>query len=324
MGNQHLPSPRSWNTSLATEIRSEPAERSVTLRQRRTFYARLAAIMGIRYFLLLIIAGLTSIPLFWMLSTSVKESGKEFLVPPEWVPIPIIWRNYIDLWEVTDLHLYGINSIMVALLATLGTVVTCSIVAFGFARIDFPGKTVLFFLLISTLMLPSIVTLVPTFVLFRVLSWNDTPMALIVPWWFGGGAFGAAFYVFLMRQFMLQLPRELDEAALADGASYFRIYWNILLPLSGPALATSAIFSIVHHWNDFLHPLIFLASDRWRTLALHLRYFLYDEAQQSPGEDRWNMLMASGVVMLIPILALFFSAQKYFVRGIALTGLAGR
>ena len=296
----------------------------MTLRHDRAFYIRARTITGFRYLGLTLIAVLTSIPLFWMLSTSFKEGGKEFLVPPEWVPIPLIWRNYIDLWEVTSLHIYGINSTLVALLATLGTVVTCSLVAFGFARIDFPAKTFLFFMLISTLMLPSIVTLVPTFILFRVLHWNDTPMALIVPWWFGGGAFGAAFYVFLMRQFMLQLPRELDEAALADGASYFRIYWNILLPLSGPALATSAIFSIVHHWNDFLHPLIFLTSERWRTLALHLRYFLYDETQQSPGEDRWNMLMGSGVVMLLPILILFFSAQKYFVRGIALTGIAGR
>ena len=123
-------------------------------------------------------------------------------------------------------------------------------------------------------MLPSIITLVPTFVLFRLIGFLDNPLALIVSWWFGGGAFGAAFYVFLMRQFMLQLPRELDEGALADGASCFRIYWNIIVPLSGPALATSAIFSVLHHWNDFINPLIFINNECWRTIALALRFFL--------------------------------------------------
>ena len=267
---------------------------------------------------------MSSVPVVWMLSTSLKETGREFLYPPQIIPDPVVWANYIDVWPVTNMHQFGLNTILITFFATVGTVLTCSLVAFGFARIEFPWKNGLFFLLISTLMLPGIITLVPTFVLFRIMGLIDSPLALIVPWWFGGGAFGAAFYVFLMRQFMLQLPRELDEAALADGASYFRIYWNIIMPLSGPALATASIFSILHHWNDFLAPLIFINSERWRTLALHLRFFLVDETSHGAGAGRWNLLMAAAVLMLVPILVLFFSLQKYFIRGIAFTGLAGR
>ena len=164
----------------------------------------------------------------------------------------------------------------------------------------------------------------PTFVLFRLVGLLDNPLALILPWWFGGGAFGAAFYVFLMRQFMLQLPRELDEAALADGTSYFHIYSKLIVPLSGPALATSLIFSVLHHWNDFMAPLIFLNNERWRTLALSLRFFLMDETVGSAGIGRWNLLMTASVLMLLPMLVLFSTLQKYFIRGIALTGLTGR
>jgi multiple sugar transport system permease protein len=157
-----------------------------------------------------------------------------------------------------------------------------------------------------------------------MVNWIDTPVPLIVPFWFGGGAF----YIFLIRQFMLQLPKELDEAAFADGASYFRIYWNIILPLVGPALATVAIFSVVARWNDFIGPLIFLNAETWRTLALALRTFLVGETANLGGMGgavpRWNLLMVSGEVMMLPIVTLFFVAQRYFIRGIALTGLTGR
>ena len=174
----------------------------------------------LRYGLLIGIGMISSIPLMWLITTSLKESGKEFRFPPELLPIPPAWGNYIDLWPVTSMHLFLINSVFFTVVATIGTVVTASMVAYGFARIQFPGQNFLFVLMLSTMMLPEIVTLVPQFVLFRILNWLDTPMPLIVPFWFGGGAF----YIFLIRQFMLQLPRELDEAAFADGASYFRIY----------------------------------------------------------------------------------------------------
>ena len=292
---------------------------TITHKRTRSANVRTSIVKVMDYWMLILIAAVSSIPLLWMLTTSLKQDGREFRFPPELIPNPATLRPYIDVWPETGLHVFFLNSVLVTVLATIGTVITCSMVAYGFARIDFPGKNVLFILMLSTMMLPAIVTLVPTFVLFRVLGWIDTPMPLIVPYWFGGGAF----YIFLVRQFMLQLPVELDEAALADGASYFRIYWNILLPLSGPALATVAIFSTVAHWNEFLAPLIFLNSEKWRTIALALRNFLVDSTAFA-AVPRWNLLMASGVVMLIPILVLFFAAQKYFVRGIALTGLTGK
>ncbi len=295
-------------------------EDGISLARKRTrgFYVREAVLRFLRYSMLIIIGLISSIPLVWMISTSLKQKGREFMFPPEILPVPPVWRNYIDVWPESSIHIYFLNSTLITGLATLGTLLTASMVAFGFARMNFPGRGPLFAILLSTLMLPYIVTLVPTFILFKVLGWIDTPYPLIVPYWFGGGAF----FVFLTRQFMMQLPTELDEAALADGASYWRIFWNIILPLSGPALATMGIFSIVSHWNDFLNPLIFLLSEKWRTLALHLRFFFYSEG--FGGFPRWNFLMASSVVMLIPILVLFFSAQKYFVRGIALTGITGR
>ena len=285
----------------------------------RLFVIRRSSLVSLNYSILITIGVISSTPLFWMISTSLKEKGREFRFPPEWLPNPVAWNNYIDVWPVTGIHVFFLNSVMVTVLATIGTVLTCAMVAFGFARIQFPGRQFLFVLMLSTMMLPGIVTLVPQFVLFKTLGWLDTPLPLIVPFWFGGGAF----FIFLVRQFMLQLPKELDEAALADGASYFRIFWNILLPLSGPALAAVAIFSTQAHWNEFLAPLIFLNSERWRTLALALRAFLVDQSAFG-AVSRWNLLMASGVIMLLPILILFFSAQRYFIRGVALTGLTGR
>ena len=295
-----------------------------TRRRNRASYIGWAGLLTANYAGLLTGAAISSIPLIWMISTSLKEHGKEFLSPPQWIPNPALWENYSQVWLETNFEFYFLNSVIVSVLATVGTLLSCSIVAFGFARFDFFGKNPLFMLVLSTLMLPGIVTLVPTFILFRHLGWIDTFAPLIVPFWFGGGASGGAFFVFLMRQFMLQLPRELDEAALVDGASWPRIYWSVIMPLMGPALAATAIFSFIHHWNDFLHPLIFLISERWRTLALGLRYFLYEEGSGGYGDSHWNLLMAASVAMVIPILIIFFSAQKYFIRGIALSGLTGR
>ncbi len=306
---------------MADMVAADP-EMAVALSRKkhgRLFRIQRSTLVSLNYSILIVIALVSSIPLLWMITTSLKEKGKEFRFPPELLPNPIALNNYIDVWPLTGIHVFFLNSVMVTVLATIGTVLTCSMVAFGFARIQFPGRSFLFVLMLSTMMLPGIVTLVPQFVLFRYVGWIDTPFPLIVPFWFGGGAF----FIFLVRQFMLQLPRELDEAALADGASYFRIWWNILLPLSGPALAAVAIFSTQAHWNEFLAPLIFLNSEKWRTLALALRSFLVDQSAFG-AVPQWNLLMASGVIMLLPILVLFFSAQRYFIRGVALTGLTGR
>ena len=295
---------------------------STTGRSGLQFVLTAIVSLVLRYGILVVIGTLSSIPLLWMIATSLKAKGEEFRFPPELLPVPPVWGNYVEVWPVTNIHVFLLNSVFFTVAATLGTVISASMVAYGFARIQFPGRGFLFVLMLSTMMLPEIVTLVPQFILFRLLKWLDTPMPLIVPFWFGGGAF----YIFLIRQFMLQLPKELDEAAFADGASYFRIYWNIILPLTGPALATVGIFSAVARWNDFLAPLIFLDSERWRPIALALRGFLVGESGGGifVGMPRWNLLMAASMVMLLPILILFFSAQKYFVRGVALTGLTGR
>ena len=297
-----------------------------TRRRTRTTLAGLVGVASIRYLMLTSVAVVSSVPLIWMISTSLKESGNEFLFPPQWVPDPAVWANYVDVWSrITNLLLFVSNTFIVSVLATVGTVLSCSLVAYGFGRMSFPGRSTLFGLLLATMMLPAIITLVPTFILFRSLGLTNSLLPLILPFWFGGGAFGSAFYVFLIRQFLMQLPRDLDEAAVMDGASHWRIYWSIIMPLARPSLAATAIFSFIHHWNDFLNPLIFIDTERWRTLALALRYLINQFTfccARTPTP--WNILMAAAVVMLVPILILFFSAQRYFIRGIALTGLGGR
>ncbi len=187
-------------------VRASSELMPATVRRSTTYRVRGWLTTTLTYAVLIFVAAISSLPMFWMISTSLKAYGREFIHPPEWIPVPIVWSNYIEVWGESSIHLYTINSFMVAGLATLGTLLSCSLVAFGFARLQFFGRNLLFGILVATLMLPSIVVLVPTFILFRQLEWINTPMPLIVPWWFGGGAFGGAFYVFLMRQFMLQLP----------------------------------------------------------------------------------------------------------------------
>lgn len=268
----------------------------------------------IQYALLIIGAIISTFPLVWMISTSLKEKGLEFAFPPELIPHPTMWSNYVAIWSLAPFGVYFRNSAAVTGLATFGTVLSASLVAYGFARLRFFGRDFWFIVLVSTMMLPDIVTLIPRFILFRTLGWYDTLLPLIVPSWFGGGAF----YVFLIRQYYLTLPFELEEAARVDGAGTLRIYAQIMLPLIGPALAAVAIFAFVSNWNDFLGPLIYTQSPQYRTLALGLRSFLGQYVSQ------WNDLMVGSTLMLLPVLVLFFAAQKYFIRGVALTGLSGR
>lgn len=253
-------------------------------------------------------------PLVWLISTSLKEPGAIFVLPPRWIPNPIRWQNYPEALTAQPFLRFFLNTLTITFFATLGTVLTASMAAYGFARLRFPLRGFWFGVVISTLMLPSIVTLIPTFILFRWLRWIDTFYPLIVPYWFGGGAF----FIFLLRQFFLTIPLELDEAARIDGASNYRIYWQIILPLAKPALATVIIFSIINHWNEFVLPLIYLHStDKW-TMAIGLQGFsdLYS--------TQWHWLMAASTVMVAPLILLFFSAQRYYLEGIHMSGLAGR
>ena len=255
-----------------------------------------------------------AMPLVWLISTSLKSGPQTFVMPPKWIPDPVVWQNYPDAFRAVPFHRYFWNTIQIVLFATLGTLITASMAAFAFARLRFPARGFLFNLVLATMMLPGIVTLIPTFIVFRYLGWINTFLPLIVPSWFGGGAFN----IFLIRQFFMTLPYDLDEAARIDGASNFRIYWNVLLPLSKPAMATVAVFSFIHHWNDFFLPLVYLQDTRKWTMAIGLQGFkdLYSTS--------WNLMMAASTAMVLPLLILFFIAQRYFVSGIHLSGITGR
>ncbi len=300
-------------------LRTRPLDLSSWLIKRygikRARRYRKIGLGGLGYLLLTAGAAISIFPVYWMVITSLKVTGMEFLVPPQLLPNPVAWDNYRTIFDHAPFHIYFRNSFLVVFLATLGTLISSSLVAFGFARLRFWGRDVLFVVLLSTLMLPEAVLIIPTFILYREFNWLDTLLPLWVKFWFGG----AAFYVFLLRQYFKTLPLDLDEAALCDGASHFRLFWQIILPLSGPALAAVAIFSFVQHWDDFLHPLVFTSSVDVRTVALGLRSFIGDESGTP-----WNLLMAASTVSLVPVLILFAVAQKYFIRGIQLTGLTGR
>ncbi len=258
-------------------------------------------------------AALTLIPFYLMLVLSLK-TDTEVAQSPWALPHAPQWINYVHTWTLDGTNVtfaaFFRNTLIIAVLTTVGTLLSSSLVAFGFSRLQFPGRDRLFVLLLATMMLPSIVTLIPSYIGFRYLHWIDTLYPLIVPAFFGG-----AFNIFLLRQFFLTLPRELDEAARLDGASYFQIYWNILLPLCRPALVTVGLFAFIYAWKDLMAPLIYLNSPENQTLELGLRTF------QTIHGTEWNLLMAGSVIVLIPLLVMFFAGQRYFVRGIVMSGL---
>lgn len=269
---------------------------------------------GFWYLVLSFFALALALPLIWLISTSLKTGPQTFLMPPQWIPSPIVWQNYPDAFQAVNFGRYFWNTLAVVFWATTGTLLSASVTAFAFARLRFPGREFLFLLVLSTIMLPSIITLIPTFIVFRNLKWINTILPLTVPYWLGGGPFN----IFLFRQFFMTIPYELDEAARIDGASNFRTYWSIILPLSKPVMATVAIFSFIHHWNDFFLPLIYLQSTEKWTMAIGLQGFkdLYS--------TDWNLMMAASTAMILPLLVLFFFAQRYFISGIQMSGIAGR
>ena len=209
------------------------------------------------------------------------------------------------------------NTIIVVTLSTLGEVISTTLVAYGFARFRFRFRNALFMLVLSTLMIPPEVTMIPSFLIFRSLGWLDTWLPLIVPHWFGIGAF----YVFLMRQFFMTIPLDFDEAAQIDGAGTLRVLSDVLLPLCRPAITTVAIFSVLSHWNEFFEPLIYLNTPEKFTISLGLRYF--QTIPMDPGEPKEHLLMAGTVMMVLPCVAIFFAAQRYFVQGIVMSGIKG-
>lgn len=264
-------------------------------------------------------AVLFMVPFAWTILSSLKTPAELYTYPPTWFPATPQPGNYAEVFELVPFGGWLWNSFYVAILSTLGSVLSAALVGYSFARFRYPGRDLIFMLTLSTMMLPIEVTLIPLYLLFAELGWLDSYRPLIIPHFFGGGAF----LIFLMRQFFMTIPMDLDEAARIDGAGYLRIFWRILMPLSVPALATAAILTFMGEWNSFIQPFIFLNDKTKYTVAVGIRYFQSVAANVDSAEHREHLLMAASVIMTAPIILLFFISQRYFVRGIVMSGIKG-
>jgi ABC-type glycerol-3-phosphate transport system permease component len=253
------------------------------------------------------------LPFAWLVSSSLKLERMIFIFPPQWIPNPVRWQNYVDALTYKPFNIYIMNTLIIVLLNEIAILGSASLCAYGFARIRFPGRDFWFVIVLSTMMVPYFVLMVPQFIIFSRLGWVDTFLPLTVPFFFGGGAFN----IFLLRQFFRTLPEELADAARIDGCTEFGIYWRIMLPLAKPALAAVAIFTFLFAWNDFIGPLLYLTSPDNFTVAIGLATF------RSVLRTRWDLLMAASTAMILPVVLLFFFAQRYFIQGIVLSGLKG-
>lgn len=251
-------------------------------------------------------------PLGWMVLTSLKPTEQIFLFPPEFIPKPVEWDNYAEAWSQGEFWTYTQNSTLVAALNIAGNIFGSSLPAFAFARLRFNGRRVLFLIMLSTMMVPIWVTIVPTFLLFKFFGWNGTLLPLIVP-----GFFAVPFYTFLLRQYFLGISHELEDAARMDGANSLTIYFRIVMPLARPALATVAIFAFVYHWNDLITPLIYLTDEKLFTVALGLSRF------RNSYRMEMSHMMAAATFALVPVLIIYFFTQRLFIQGIVLSGSKG-
>jgi len=261
--------------------------------------------------LLVIMALLFLIPFAWLVSMSLKPNSQVFATSIIWLPHPVMWSNYAGALSQFPFLRYFTNTMIICTFVVIGSTASSAFVAYGFARVQWPGREVLFVVVLATLILPVQVTLIPQFLLFRGLGWVNTYLPLIVPTFFGN-----AFFIFLFRQFYLGLPLELSDAARIDGCNDLRIFAQIILPLSRPVLATAAIFSFIGAWSDFLGPLIYLNDANKYTLSIGVQQVI----GQAPN---WTQLMAIGVLMTLPILILFFFVQRTFIAGISFSGIKG-
>jgi len=263
------------------------------------------------YLLLSAFALFFLLPFLWILSTSLKGDSQIFTIPPQWIPDEFHWDNYSKVFDRIPFLLYVKNSIFISAIIITGTLLSSSIVAYSFACLSWPGRNFLFIIVIATMMLPIQVIMIPVFVFFKELGWLNSFKPLTLPSFLGGGAFN----IFLLRQFFLSIPRDLLDSARIDGCSEFRIYWNIVLPNSKPALATVAILTFMFSWNDFLGPLIYLSDQAKGTIALGLGMFVGQYVTE------WALLMAASLLMMLPMLLVFFVFQKYFIQGFIMSGL---
>jgi ABC-type glycerol-3-phosphate transport system permease component len=292
------------NYSAQTEENMRNLRRAKKVRRiTRTLVIYGIAIPGAVMFLL---------PFLWMFSASLKASNEIFLFPPKWIPSPLHWENYTEALALAPFGLYLRNTLFITLGNMTGNLVSCTLAAYGFARLRGRGKNFLFLLMLGTIMLPNWVTLIPQYVMFSSIGWSNSFAPLMVPAWFGW-----PFFIFLLRQFFMTIPRELEEAARLDGASHFGIFWRIILPLSKPALATVAVLAFIGNWNNFLTPLIYLRDTNLHTLAIAINRFRGQYAIY------YNYMMAVSVLVVIPVIIIFFIFQRYLIQGIVTTGSKG-
>ena len=289
------------------------SERTVPFYQTRRFNDLMHDIVV--YGLLLALSIVFLFPFYWMVSTALKAEHNVFIWPPQWIPDPVMWSNFREALSNPQLPflLFFRNTMILEIGIIAGRLISCTLIAYGFARLEAPGKDVLFAILLATLMLPTAVTLIPRFILFNKIGWVNSFLPLIVPTWFG-----EAYAIFLMRQFFMTIPRELEEAARIDGANFLQIITRIIVPLSMPVLTVVLILSFKDIWNALFEPLLYLNDLTKYPLAVGLAYF------NGQFRVQMSLLMAASVVVLLPLLLVFFVAQRAFVEGVSLTGLAGR
>lgn len=290
---------------------SYPTEYSATQRSG-TQRALMWVVYGLAYTLLALTAISMIFPFYWMVATSLKTEARVFAFPPEWIPNPPIFESYQYLFYELPFPNYVYNSLKVSLLSTLGVVLSSSLAAYAFARVRFRGRDTLFLITLAALMIPAQVTMIPLYVVMTRIGWVDTHWPLIAP-----AYFGSAFGIFLIRQYFMTIPQELNDAAKIDGCSHFGVYWRIMMPLSKAVLATLALLSFMGSWNDLLGPVIYLFREELFTLPLALTRF------RGMYYTEWANMMAGATISLTPILIVFLFTQQYFVRGVVLSGLKG-
>jgi multiple sugar transport system permease protein len=295
-----------------TSLRSAPA---LGTRPAPVPFLRVRRGLGTGLLLLVIAAGsvVFLLPFAWMVSTSFKTTDQVYVFPPVWIPPQLQWQNYPDAWNRVPFPTFYLNSVIIVTFNLIGTLFSSALTAYGFARLRFRGRNVLFLIMLSTMMLPSQVTLIPTYFLFSRLGWVNSLKPLIIPVYFG-----SAFNIFLLRQYIMTIPRELDDAAKIDGCSFWGIFWRIILPLSAPVLGVVAIFQFTYDWNDFFNPLIYLNSPKNFPVALGLRMLQGTLVQVPPQQ-----VMAMTLVSILPVLAVFVVAQRQFIQGIVISGVKG-
>jgi len=289
---------------------------SVQPSARRSSLSRSASISrAVTFAALFVGAAVFMLPFVWMVSSSLKAEQQVFQYPPQFIPDPVMWSNYVNALTYKPFGLYVTNTLVIVAANLAAVLLTASFCAYGFARIQFRGRDFWFAVVLATMMVPYFVIMIPQFVMFTRLGWIDTRLylPLTVPMFFGGGGFN----IFLMRQFFKSIPNVLADAARVDGCGEFGIYWRIMMPLAKPALTTIAIFTFLASWNDFIGPLLYIKSPDYFTVSIGLAAF------RGVMRTRWDLLMAASTAMVVPIIALFFAAQRYFIQGATLSGLKG-